>query len=84
MSSIKNMEQSREIRPPFLLRFKAMSGLIQNHSSTYSELAQAFRREIVDTDNPPSGVGADGKYSDLGYNRKPGTHCENSSHVVAF
>lgn len=48
----------------------------------YSNLADGFRQEIVDDDTPPSGIGADGKYADRGYNRKSGTTC--TKHVVKY
>lgn len=67
-----------------LLRDVGTAGMIKRFGryKDYGKLADGFRQEIVDDNTPPSGIGADGKYADRGYNQKGGTTC--TSHVKKY
>ena len=61
----------------------SLAGMIQAEGKyqDHGKLAQAFRQRMPDT---ATGASYDGYYSDRGYNKRPGTYCEDASHVHAY
>lgn len=62
-----------------------MSAMIQEtgRNGNYGTLASGLRIEATTEASPSSGFDTEGRYSDRGYNRTPGSHCEDASHHVA-
>jgi len=74
------------INGEMFLRDLGLAGMIERYGrfKQVNRVADGLRQEIVDEVTPPSGIGADGKYSDMGYQQTSSSSCEEASHVRLY